>query len=91
MAYTIHIGDLQTECDLLCAHIYEYEVRCHAYAANCILDIDQGQEQDENKSMMWRSLKDISANLSTARASLQIAHGICNTLQDSAVASGVWE
>jgi hypothetical protein len=91
MSNTIHITDLRDEGESLCAHIKDYEVRCHAYAASCIQDIDQGQETDENKSLMWRSLKDISANMATSRASLQIAHGICQKLQESAVSSGVWE
>ena len=91
MASDIHINDLQHEGDSLYARIREYENRCQAYAAGCIQDIDQGQGADENKELLWRSIVDISGNMASSRASLQIAHGICKKLQERAVKEGVWE
>ena len=91
MSSTIHIIELRDEGEALNARIRDYEVRLHAYTTACVQDIDQGQENDENKTLMWRSLSDISNNLTTARASLQIALGICKKLQEKAVDVGVWE
>lgn len=87
----IHIFDLQNECEALCTRIATFEQHCHAYTADCIQDLDQGQETEVMQKKMWRSLKDISTNSSTARASLQITRGICEKLCEEAVNSGVWE